>query len=305
MMDEDNNKKEGNDRTVTKSHFIFNEGTPIGYYISSLVAIIFILAYIVIRTFNIISDENFANFNNILSILGALVFFLASAWGLFKSINLKIRDGIILFLICSFCYLMAEIIWVVYYSMLHVEIPYPSFADIFYLLASITVILAIFFVTRGLRNKPKFDYSLLVLILAAAIIYAGLFFYISHLSPMDIYQNGKLDLAMILDIGYPVLDIIALVMVARLLEASQGRKVFESQMMLAGAICLMSFSDIYFSISTALNQYSAGTLTDYLYVISYLLFALSVWRYVSLTRKDIAKDVADRTRNKLKEKNPE
>jgi len=296
--------KHGNDRIVIKSHFIFNEGTPLGYYLSSLVTIIFILAYIVIRSFNIISDKNFANFNNILSIFAALVFFLASAWGLYKSINLKIRNGIILFLICSFFYLMAEMIWAVYYSVLNIEIPYPSFADIFYVLASITLISAIYYVTKGLRNKPKFDYSLLIVILVAAIVYTIIFFYLSHSSVTDIYKNGRLDLALVLDIGYPVLDIIALVMVARLLEASQGRKVFESQMMLAGAISLMSFSDIYFSVSTALDQYSAGSLTDYLYVISYLLFALSVWRYVSLTRKDIAKDVADRSRNKPKEQNP-
>ena len=158
--------------------------------------------------------------------------------------------------------------------------------------------------TKGLRNKPKFDYTLLILILVASVIYTIMFFYISHTSLAEIYKNGTLDLSIVLDIVYPVLDIIALVMVARLLEASQGRKVFESQMMLAGAICLMSFSDIYFSITTALNQYSAGSLTDYLYVISYLLLGLSVWRYVNLTRGDLVKDIADRTMNKDKGKDP-
>lgn len=300
----DSNKNEQTDKTVAKHHLIFKEGAPIGYYLSSLVTIILIIAYIVIRLFNIIPDENIANFNNVLSIFGALVFFLASAWGLYKSINLKIRDGIILFLLSSFFYLMAEIIWAVYYYILKIEIPYPSFADMFYIIASITIIFAIYFVTRGLRNKPKFDNSLLILILVASIIYSVIFFHISHSSLTDIYKNGTLDLALVLDIVYPVLDIVALVMVARLLEASQGRNVFESQMMLAAAICLMSFSDIYFSITTALSQYSAGTLTDYLYVVSYLLFALSVWRYVSLTRRDIAKDAADRSKNKNIEKDP-
>ena len=60
-------------------------------------------------------------------------------------------------------------------------------------------------------------------------------------------RTVKLDMAMLLDIDYPVQDMIMLVMVGRLLEVSQGRKVFEAQMMLAGATCLMSFGDIYFS----------------------------------------------------------
>ena len=122
-----NIKNERTYKTAAKSHFTFNEGTPIGYYLSSLVTIVLILAYIVIRSFNIISDENFANFNNILSILGALAFFLASAWGLYKSIHLKIRDGIILFVIGSFFYLVAEVVWAVYYVILNIEIPLPVF----------------------------------------------------------------------------------------------------------------------------------------------------------------------------------
>ena len=102
--------------------------------------------------------------------MGALAFFAASAWGLYRSVNLKIRDGIMLFVVTSFCYLIAEIIWAVYNNILNVELPYPSIADIFYIIASITLILAIYFVTKGLRNKPKFDYSLLILILVASVI---------------------------------------------------------------------------------------------------------------------------------------
>lgn len=292
-------EKGPDDRRDTKRHFIVDEGTPIGYYLASLVIIVFILAYIVIKSSDIISDADFGIITNVLSILAALAFFTASAWGLYKSINLKIRDGIVLFVVTSFCYLLAEIVWTVYNNILNVDLPYPSIADLFYVIASITLILAIYFVTKGLRNKPKFDYLMIVLILVASVIVTALFLSISHLSITDVYKNGKLDVAMLLDIGYPILDMIVLVMMGKLLEVSQGRKVFEAQIMLAGATCLMSFSDIYFSVMTAMNQYTVGSLSDYLFVIAYMLYALSVWRYVSLTRRDIVKDVATKSKTAI------
>lgn len=283
----------------TKRHFIVDEGTQIGYYLASLVIIVFILAYIVIKSSDIISDADFGTITNVLSILAALVFFVASVWGYYKSINLKISDGIVLFVVASFFYFIAEITWAVYNNIFNVELPYPSAADLFYVIAGITLILAIYFVTKGLHNKPKFDNSLLILIVVASVLITAIFLSISHSSITDVYMNGKLNLTMLLDIYYPVQDLIMLVIIGRLLEASQGRKVFEAQMILAGATCLMSFSDIYFSIVTVTNQYSEGMLLNYLYVIAYLLYALSVWRYVSLTRRDIVKDVATKSKNAI------
>lgn len=40
------------------------------------------------------------------------------------------------------------------------------------------------------------------------------------------------------------------------------------------------------SIGSALNLYSSGSLTDFIFAIGYLLFAISMWRYAELTRKD-------------------
>ena len=173
--------------------------------------------------------------------------------------------------------------------------PFPSFGDIFYVAAHVLAILAIILVTRGLRTKPKLDHSLIALMLVASLIIILIIVLATGHSPGEIYSHGQVDMAMILNIGYPVLDVIALVMVGRLLEVSQGRSVFEAQIMLAVAICMISFADIYFSIAWTLGLYEVGSLTDQLFIIAYVLFGLSVWRYVNLTRRDIVKDIADRT----------
>ena len=89
---------------------------------------------------------------------------------------------------------------------------------------------------------------------------------------------------------------IVLVMMGRLLEVSQGRKVFEAQMMLAGATCLMSFSDIYFSVMTAMNQYTVGIAIGL--PVRHRIFAIRFKRMAICEpdTRDIVKDVA--TKNK-------
>lgn len=272
-----------------------DEGSHIGYYLAFISIILLILAYIVVKAFNLFPDSAYGTWTDSFSILGALFFFVASVWGLSRSANLKIRDGIVLFVLCSACLLLYELSWAYYNILYHNMMPFPSFADIFYVAAHVLMILAIILVTRGLRTKPKLDYSMILLMVVAAVIILSIIVLATGMDPGEIYSNGHVNMAIILSMVYPVLDVIALVMVGRLLEVSQGRSVFEAQIMLAIAICMISFADIYFSILSTLGIYDIGSLTDQLFIISYVLFGLSVWRYVNLTRRDLVKDITIRT----------
>ncbi len=272
-----------------------DEGSHIGYYLAFISIIVLILAYIIVKAFNLFPESAYGTWTDSFSILGALFFFAACAWGLNRSANLKIRDGMVLFLLCATCLLLYELSWAYYNIINHNMMPYPSWGDIFYVAAHVLMIMAIILVTRGLRTKPKLDYPLIILMIIASWIILTIIVLTTGLNLGEIYSNGHVDMAMVLNIGYPVLDVIALVMVGRLLEVSQGRSVFEAQMMLAVAICMISFADIYFSITSTLGLYEIGSLPDQLFIIAYVLFGLSVWRYVNLTRRDIVKDVANRT----------
>jgi hypothetical protein len=296
MSDSDKNIQERVDDVKKPAiRLQIDEGSPIGYYLVFLAIIVLILAYMAVKAFDLLPESAYGSQANIFSILGILVFVVASLWGLYRSINLKIRDGIVLFLLCSLCFLGYELAWTWYNVMQHNMMPYPSIADVFYVIGHILLILAIILVTRGLVIKPRYDYSLAILMLAASVAMTLIIMFLAHLGIADIYRNSQLNLAFILDIGYPVLDVIALVMVAKLLEVSQTRKVFEAQFMLAVAICALSFTDVYFSIISARGMYEIGSLVDQLYIIAYVIFGLSVWRYVNLTRRDITKDRVSRT----------
>ena len=273
-----------------------DEGSHIGYYLTFISIIVLILAYVIVKAFNLFPDSAYGTWTDSFSILAALIFFIASIWGVNRSANLKIRDGIVLFALCSTCLLLYELSWAYYNIIDHNMMPYPSFGDVFYVAAHVLMILAIIMVTRGLRTKPKLDVSMIILMLVASVIVSSVIMLITGLSPGDIYGRGHVNMTMVLNLGYPILDVIALVMVGRLLEVSQGRSIFEAQVMLAIAICLISFADIYFSIISTLGLYDIGSLPDQLFIIAYVLFGLSVWRYVNLTRRDIVKDIANRTK---------
>ncbi|HEY3422876.1 MAG TPA: hypothetical protein VGK13_06920, partial [Methanocellaceae archaeon] len=205
-----------------------DDGSHIGYYLAFISIIVLILAYVIVKAFNLFPDSAYGTWTDSFSILGALFFFAACVWGLNRSTNLKIKDGMILFVLCSACFLLYELSWAYYNIINHNMMPYPSFGDIFYVAAHVLLIMAITLVTRGLRTKPKLDYSLIVLMLIASGIILLIIILATGLNLGDIYSNGHVNMEIALDIGYPVLDVIALVMVGRLLEVSQGRSIFEA-----------------------------------------------------------------------------
>jgi hypothetical protein len=66
--------------------------------------------------------------------------------------------------------------------------------------------------------------------------------------------------------------------------------VFEAQVILAVGAGVMCISDIYYSLSNYIDIYNPGSLSDTLLAISYLLLAISAFRYAELTRYDILVD---------------
>ena len=153
---------------------------------------------------------------------------------------------------------------------------------------------AIILVTRGLGTKPRLDFSLVPLMVISSIAIIAIIMVISGFSMSDFYRSDVVDVGIVLNFLYPVLDVIALCLVGRLLEVSQQRKVFEAQVMLAIAILIMSFADIYFNIAWTMGVYEIGSLTDQMYIIAYVIFGLSIWRYVNLTRRDIVNNISAR-----------
>ena len=167
-------------------------------------------------------------------------------------------------------------------------IPYPSIADIFYVIGSLALIFAIYDMTKTLNVKLGVKVEMNVLIVFLAIV-ATAAIIVAYASFTNLFHDG-IGLAALIGIAYPVLDIICLAMVGNLILISFGRSVFEAQVVLAIGACIMCFSHIYFSIITAMALSSYGTLFITLSAISYMIYAMGVSRYVDLTKFDILVD---------------
>jgi hypothetical protein len=266
------------------------------YFISAIVFIILIVIYLALDFSGLMPEDstNAMLTSDTLSIFSTWVFFIASVLGLIKSKNLNIRDGIIAFTASSLFYLTAEVTWTIYNFALNVEVPYPSIADIFYVMGAIAFILALYLVKKGLSNKPKIDLTIILVIVLGSALLTGLL-----LLSTVVLSGNPIGVSTVLDVTYPVLDYISLVLVISLLMVSVGRSVAEAQIILTAGVIITAVSDILFSFATALGLYTGGSLIDFMFTIGYLLFAISVWRYVALTREDILKDRISKIKKKV------
>lgn len=271
------------------------KGVSLWYFISFLVVALLLLLYLLLTYFGLIPEDsvNAMLTSDVLSIFSTAVFFIASLVGLLKARNLKICNGIVAFMVSALMFVIAEIIWAFYNFVWNVEVPYPSVADVFYVIGSVSLIIAIYFMTRSLTDKAM-DTAVIVIVAIGAILVGGMIFLVSA-----VISGNPVGSSIVLDIAYPVFDYITLVLVINLMLISLGRSVAEAQVILTAGVIITAVSDILFSLATAMGIYGGGSLVDFLFVIGYLLFAISVWRYVELTRKDILTDRLENLKRKM------
>lgn len=223
-----------------------------------------------------------------LLVLGTFMFFVTSMVGYIKAKNLRIRSGVLAFMVSSLSYFVAGGIWTWYNLVLEMPIPYPSVADLFYIIGSLALIAAIYYMTKTLNVKFGVIVELNVLIVILAVI-ATATLIVTYVSFTDVFSGG-LDAKALFSIAYPVLDILCLALVANLMLMSFGRSVFEAQVVLAMGAGIMCISHIYFSVVMTMNLYRYGSLFLTLSAIAYMIYAMGVSRYIDLTKFDILMD---------------
>lgn len=262
-------------------------GVNTWYIVSLLIIVTLIGSYLVLNFIGLLAEDTVSAMaiSDGLSIFSTAIFLIVAVVGLTRSKNLNIRQGIIAFTLSSLLYLVAEITWTLYNFVLDVDVPYPSIADVFYLSGAIVFVAGLYLVKKGLLNKPKVDPGMIILMILGSTGLALVMLYITNMSSGNLFE-----LSTVLDIAYPVLDYISLVLVVNLFIVSMKRNVAEAQAILTLGVVITALSDIAFSFATAMDLYAGGSLLDFMFVIGYLLFAVSVWRYVALTREDIVKD---------------
>lgn len=275
------------------------KGSPLGYYFAFLIVLFVSGTYIFINFGGFLPREDLliTVICDSLLALGTFMFFITSLVSYFKSKNLRIRPGIIAFAVSSLSFFIAGGIGTWYNLVLQKAIPYPSVADIFYLIGSFALIMAIYYMTRTLNVKLGLKVGMNVVVVFLAV-FATAAIVVSYAAFTNVFSDG-LGVRALFSIAYPVLDIICLAMVANLILLSFGRSVFEAQVVLAIGACIMCVSHIYISVIMAVSLYHYSTLFVTLSAIAYMMYAMGVSRYVDLTKFDIISDRLAKLANKL------
>lgn len=169
--------------------------------------------------------------------------------------------------------------------------PFPSIADLFYLIAYPLILTGLLIEVK--MHKPKLSefnksavavMSAVLIVAIAAVTYFGIY---------KAYDASASGLANFIALSYGVADLIILVPVMYVLKLAfdfKGGKLFNSWILIFFAIVAMLVGDILFASYN--TQYSEGTwpynLIDLAWAASYLLFGFS-FLYTALVLKELRK----------------
>jgi hypothetical protein len=275
-----------------KPGFLTNaeKASPLGYYFAILIIVLIGGVYGLVEFGGVTQNKDIllVTISDSLLIVGTIMFLFTSIFGYVKAKNLRIQDAMFGFSMASLSFCMAGFIWTWYNMVIRVGAPYPSMADVFYLVGSLALIAAIYSATKAISGTAGLKVELNVVIIVLAVI-ATAAIVGTYATFTDILKGGLTPVAFI-SIAYPAFDVICLALVGNLIMISLGRSVFESQLVIAAGAVILSFSHIYFSITTSVGFFRYEPLAITLYAIAYMLYAIGISRYVDLTKYDLIMD---------------
>jgi len=171
---------------------------------------------------------------------------------------------------------LGEVSWAVYTLFLNVEIPYPSIADVAWLVGYVPLIAAIELYLRAFR----FAISKAMYAVAAVAVSIGSFILFTFLvSPILAVTAEKEITTLVVDIAYPALDLVLLSLsILSLLVFAKG-KIALTWLLINGAILLNVAADMLFSYTTLQGTYYNGHFLELFFHWGYILFALAFYTH--------------------------
>ncbi|NBS42114.1 hypothetical protein EBS80_05685 [bacterium] len=191
-------------------------------------------------------------------------------------------------------YAVAEGLWVWYQSVLHVD-PFPSLADLFYMLAYPLFFAAIVSaIWRARVNWKRIHSATRFLLVVVAALVA---FLVAYFGIYRGYHPELSTIANVVSIGYSGADLVLLILCLAVLVLAweyRGGRLMEFWLLLFAAFSLTLMADIGFSIENA--PYIAGdvltvNVLDSLWILSYLSYAIAAQRmlaYIHAAQRKLA-----------------
>lgn len=174
--------------------------------------------------------------------------------------------------ILSTCFFfMAQLIWVYYNTVLQSEVPFPSLADIFWILFYITNI----GMTLSIFKSLKIGYSYRNLL--EIIFIFGILFTISNsFVAINTDFSESSQIVNILNVMYPLFDSLLVAFFLIIIRSSEGR--FKPALLFfTTAFFAFTIGDSLFTYQTSLNTYWNGNFVDAIFAISGYFYSIGIF----------------------------
>lgn len=182
--------------------------------------------------------------------------------------------------------LLGDLVWAVLEEVFGIEIEVPSYPDVFYLLSTVTMFLALF---RYIRDEKTIDLTTTGFDILISIVATGIIFYNYIVSRMENFREMVAWRAAIV-LSYPVSDVAYLMGFFALIfgKGRQG-KLTSRNLLIGVGILLMFFTDQSYLFESLFGEV-AGTLLDPIWPLCFGLIALA-----SLLAPDFEEMTAEET----------
>ncbi|WP_231563560.1 GGDEF domain-containing protein [Anoxybacillus sp. KU2-6(11)] len=168
-------------------------------------------------------------------------------------------------------YFIAEMIYRIYEWSFQTEPPFPSWADVFYMLYSLAYIAALLYIVMQQRKTIVIWQSLWDALIVTCVIMAYSWIYI--VQPITYLEEEALYIAVL--VAYPLLDLVMLFLLLFLFFATNVRRIWLWNIL--GVGCFIFTDTIYF-IQMMQFHYESNSWLDPLWILSVLMIGLSADR---------------------------
>ena len=163
------------------------------------------------------------------------------------------------------CFTLGDDAWSFYSSILHISVPYPSFADALYLAGYPFLFAGVLRLTRNSNRSARREDNA-----DAAIVAMGALAISWHFLMNSYVHNTTLNtLGMLVNLAYPIMDIALVFLVFRWLLFKGSRQPFHT--LVAAAMVVMFIADFTYDLLVLHNSYTSGNAVDALFLIEYVL----------------------------------
>ena len=172
------------------------------------------------------------------------------------------------------CWTVGEVIWSVYEVVMGLTVPYPSAADVFYLLAiplAIAGVLA--FAYAPSRYTTRGEAVLAGTTVALSLLFVG---WASGLG--EVFSSSSASLSgLVVGLAYPIGDIVTITVLVTVVRKAPPSQI-GTMLLLIGGLAANALADSTFAYLTANGTYDLSvSVLDAGWMVGYLLIALAPW----------------------------